>query len=121
MSDNLIVSSWGTWQGWLAIAGLSLGTFAIRYSFIGLLAGKKLPPRLERGLQLAVPAIFAALVLPLIVLSAGQFDMAVRWPHMVAALVTGGYAWWRGGLLVSIALGMGTLHGLLWWMNGAML
>ena len=34
-------SSFGTFEGWLAIIGLAIGTFAIRYSFIGLLAGKK--------------------------------------------------------------------------------
>ena len=110
-------ASFGTWQGWLAILGLALGTFAIRYSFIGLLAGKKLPPLLERALQLAVPAIFAALVVPLIVLSDGQFNMALRWPHAVAAVVTGLYAGWRGGMLVSLLIGMGTLHGLLWWVG----
>ena len=104
----------GTLQGWLAIAGLAIGTFAIRYSFIGLLAGKKLPPRFERALQLAVPAIFAALVLPLILLSAGEFNFQTRWPHMVAAALTGIYAWWRGGMLVSLVIGMTTLHVLLW-------
>ena len=44
-------SSFGTFEGWLAIIGLAIGTFAIRYSFIGLLAGKKLPPRFERALH----------------------------------------------------------------------
>ena len=33
--------SFGTPSGWLAIALLAVGTFAIRYSFIGLLAGKE--------------------------------------------------------------------------------
>lgn len=41
----------GTVDGWLAIIGLAVGTFAIRYSFIGLLAGKQLPPRFERALH----------------------------------------------------------------------
>lgn len=104
----------GTVDGWLAIVGLAIGTFAIRYSFIGLLTGKKLPPRFERALQLAVPAIFAALVLPLILLSGGQFDLNLRWPHVVAAIVTGLWAWWRGGgMLVPLVIGMATLHGLL--------
>jgi len=111
-------ASFGTWQGWVAILGLALGTFAIRYSFIGLLAGKRLPLQLERALQLAVPAIFAALVVPLIVLLDGQFNLAQRWPHAVAAIVTGLYAGWRGGMLVSLLLGMGTLHGLLWVTGG---
>ena len=109
--------SFGTVEGWLAIIGLSIGTFAIRYSFIGLLAGKKLPPRFERALQLAVPAIFAALVVPLILLQAGEFNMPARWPHIVAALVTGVYAWWRGGMLIPLVIGMAMLHGLLWCMG----
>ena len=107
------LGSFGTLDGWLAIVGLAVGTFAIRYSFIGLLAGKKLPQRFERALQLAVPAIFAALVVPLILLHAGEFNLNVRWPHIFAALVTGIHAWWRGGMLISLVIGMATLHGLL--------
>ena len=105
--------SFGTLDGWLAIIGLAVGTFTIRYSFIGLLAGKKLPQRFERALQLAVPAIFAALVVPLILLHAGELNLNVRWPHIFAALVTGIHAWWRGGMLISLVIGMATLHGLL--------
>ena len=107
----------GTFDGWLAILGLAIGTFAIRYSFIGLLAGKKLPPRVERALQLAVPTIFAALVVPLILLHAGEFNLQVRWPHIVAAVVTGVYAWWRGGMLIPLVIGMVTLHTLLWFLH----
>ncbi len=108
----------GTVDGWLAIIGLAIGTFAIRYSFIGLLAGKQLPPRFERPLQLAVPAIFAALVVPLILLNAGEFDLKARWPHLVAAIITGVYAWWRsGGMLLPLVIGMASLHGLLWLMQ----
>ena len=106
--------SFGSIDGWLAIIGLAIGTFAIRYSFIGLLAGKKLPPRFERALQLAVASIFAALVVPLILLHAGEFNLNLRWPHIAAALVTGVYAWWRGGMLISLVIGMVTLHTLLW-------
>ncbi len=104
----------GTVDGWLAIIGLAIGTFAIRYSFIGLLAGKKLPPRFERALQLAVPAIFAALVVPLILFQGNQLNLTMRWPHAVAAIITGIYAWWRGGMLLSLAIGMASLHALLW-------
>ena len=103
----------GTLDGWLAIIGLAIGTFAIRYSFIGLLAGKKLPPRFERALQLAVPAIFAALVVPLILFQGNQLNLTMRWPHAVAALITGIYAWWRGGMLLSLVIGMASLHALL--------
>ncbi|MGL4229730.1 MAG: AzlD domain-containing protein [Casimicrobium sp.] len=103
---------WGTTEGWIAVAGLSIGTFLIRYSFIGLLAGKKLPPRIERALQLAVPAIFAAIVIPLVIMTSGRIDVGLRWPHAVAAIVTGVIAWWRGGMMLPIAAGMVTLYGL---------
>lgn len=106
--------SFGTLDGWLAIIGLAIGTFAIRYSFIGLLAGKKLPPRFERALQLAVPAIFAALVVPLILFHDNQLNLTLRWPHAVSAIITGIYAWWRGGMLPSLLIGMASLHALLW-------
>jgi branched-subunit amino acid transport protein len=105
--------SFGSINGWLAIIGLAVGTFLIRYSFIGLLAGKKLPPRFERALQLAVPAIFAALVVPLILFQGNQLNLSMRWPHAVSALLTGIYAWWRGGMLLSLLIGMASLHALL--------
>ena len=104
----------GTLDGWLAIVGLAIGTFAIRYSFIGLLAGKKLSPRVERALQLAVPAIFAALVIPLIIFHGNQLNLAQRGPHLLAAVIAGSYAWWRGGMLLPLIIGMSTLHALLW-------
>jgi branched-subunit amino acid transport protein len=106
------MSIWGHADGWIAIAGLAIGTFLIRYSFIGLLAGKKLPPRFERALQLAVPAIFAALVVPLVIMLGSVANLDQRWPHAVAAIVTGIYAGWRGGMFVPLVVGMGTLHAL---------
>ncbi len=101
---------WGTPEGWIAIVGLAIGTFLIRYSFIGFFAGKRLPPKFERALQLAVPAIFAAIVVPLVVMNQSQVDLNARWPHMVAALVTGLVAWWRGGMMLPIVAGMSTLY-----------
>jgi branched-subunit amino acid transport protein len=101
---------WGTTDGWIAVAGLTVGTFLIRYSFIGLFAGKKLPPRFERAVQLAVPAIFAAIVIPLVVLANGNIDFATRWPYALAAVVTALVAWWRGGTFTPILTGMATLY-----------
>jgi branched-subunit amino acid transport protein len=107
------MSMWGHADGWIAIAGLAIGTFLIRYSFIGFLAGKKLPPRFERALQLAVPAIFAALVVPLVIMVGNIANLDQRWPHAIAAIVTGIYAWWRGGMFVPLVVGMATLHSIL--------
>jgi branched-subunit amino acid transport protein len=103
---------WGTTEGWIAVVGLTIGTFLIRYSFIGLFAGKKLPPRFERAVQLAVPAIFAAIVIPLVVMANGSLNLASRWPYVVAAVMTALIAWWRGGTFTPIVTGMATLYAL---------
>jgi branched-subunit amino acid transport protein len=105
------VSAWGSVDGWLAIAGLALGTFLIRYSFIGFLAGRRLSPLAERALQLAVPAIFAALVIPLVVMHNGELNWATRYPHAIGMVAAGAYAWWRGGMLIPIVIGMSVMHG----------
>lgn len=103
-------SIWGSIDGWIAVAGLAIGTFLIRYSFIGLLAGKKLPLKFERALQFAVPAIFAAIVIPLVVMANGRVELSLRAPHLLAACVTGLVAWWRGGMMLPVLSGMATLY-----------
>jgi branched-subunit amino acid transport protein len=100
----------GSVEGWIAILALALGTFAIRYSFIGFLAGRRMPPWFERVMRLAVLAIFAALVVPLVVLDQGRFAPALRAPHIIAALATALVAWWRGGTVLPLVAGMATLH-----------
>jgi len=100
----------GSTEGWIAILSLALGTFLIRYSFIGLLAGRTMPPWFERTMRLAVLSIFAALVVPLVVMEHGVASIAARWPHAVAALATGIVAWRRGGTVLPLAVGMATLH-----------
>jgi branched-subunit amino acid transport protein len=124
----------GSVNGWIAIACLAIGSFIIRYSFIGLLSGRTLSPGVAQTIRLAVPAILAALVVPLVVMSVngaridigirfgagtgigtGFFDSLVfgsRLPHLLAALVAGVIAWRRGGMFVPMAAGFATLYGL---------
>ncbi|MFN3628880.1 MAG: AzlD domain-containing protein [Casimicrobiaceae bacterium] len=100
----------GSIEGWVAILGLAVGTFAIRYSFIGFLAGRTMPPWFERVMRLAVLAIFAALVVPLVVLDQGRLALELRAPHLIAALATAFVAGWRGGTVLPLIVGMTTLH-----------
>lgn len=53
-------------RNWLVILALALGTFAIRYSFIGLVGDRKLPRWAERMLRYVPVAVMPALVAPLI-------------------------------------------------------
>ena len=128
----------GSVNGWIAIACLAIGSFIIRYSFIGLLSGRTLSPRVAQTIRLAVPAILAALVVPLVVMAAnGSIDIGIsvgndvgpnaggvitgffsslvfgsRLPHLLAALVGGVVAYRRGGMFIPMASGFATLYGL---------
>ena len=51
-----------SFQSWAVVLGLAVGTFLIRYSFIGVFADRDMPAWLDRALKLMVPAIFAAIV-----------------------------------------------------------
>ncbi|HMN81403.1 MAG TPA: AzlD domain-containing protein [Burkholderiaceae bacterium] len=100
----------GTSDGWIAILCLAVGTFLLRYSFLGFLDGRTLPPAAARLVQLAVPAIFAALVIPLIAMPAADAAWTSRLPHMLAAVVTGIVAFRWGGMLLPILAGFGSLY-----------
>jgi branched-subunit amino acid transport protein len=104
----------GTLTGWLAILALAGGTFLLRHAFIGLLHGRTLPPTVARAVQLAVPAILAALVVPLVLMPAPDALPASRLPHVLAALVAGVWAFRRGGMLLPMAVGFAVLHAAKW-------
>lgn len=105
----------GAAQSWLLVMGLAVGTFVIRYSFIGLFANRDMPPWLERALKLMVPAIFAAIVFSGVTMVGGQVAGLDQWPRYAAAfiaLIAAVAA--RGNMLVTVAVGMAALHGLPW-------
>lgn len=102
-------------QSWIVVLGLAVGTFLIRYSFIGLLADRAMPHWLDRALKLMVPAIFAAIVLGGVVMVGGQVADLAYWPRYAAAAVAFIVAVAsRGSMLGTVAAGMAALHGLPW-------
>ena len=103
------------WESWALVFGLGIGTFLIRYSFIGLVADKDMPIWLNRALKLMVPAIFAAIVFSSVAMVGGEVAGLNQWPRyaaavmaLVAAIAT------RGNMLVTLGVGMAALHGLPW-------
>ena len=105
----------GSTQSWIVVLGLAVGTFLIRYSFIGLFANRDMPPWLEHALKLMVPAIFAAIVCSGAVMVGGHVAGPEHWPRYAAAgvgLVTAVLS--RGGMLITVLVGMAALHGLPW-------
>jgi branched-subunit amino acid transport protein len=107
------MTSLSAWQSWLIVLGLGIGTFLIRYSFIGLLAHREMPAWLSHGLKLVVPAIFAAIVFSGVFISAGQFGGWALWPRYAAALAAFGVALLtKGNVLATVGVGMLALHAL---------
>jgi branched-subunit amino acid transport protein len=101
-------------ESWIAVLALAVGTFAIRYSFIGLFAKRDMPAWLEHGLKLIVPAIFAAIVAGGVFIAGGQFAGWAAWSRYHAACVALCVAWVsKGHLLLTVVSGMLTLHALL--------
>lgn len=102
-------------QSWIVVLGLAVGTFLIRYSFIGLLADRTMPHWLDRALKLMVPAIFAAIVLGGVVMVGGQVADLTQWPRYAAAAVAFIVAIAsRGSMLGTVIAGMAVLHGMPW-------
>ena len=110
-----MIANLGPTQSWLLVLGLAIGTFLIRYSFIGLLADRDMPPWLERALKLMVPAIFAAIVFSGVVMVGGEVAGLDQWPRYAAAFIALVAAFAaRGSMLVTVVVGMAALHGLPW-------
>ena len=109
------MSSLTTLQSWSVVFGLAIGTFLIRYSFIGLFADRDMPVWLDRALKLMVPAIFAAIIFSGVFMVGGQLAGLDQWPRYVAAVIAFFAAVVsRGNMLVTLGVGMAVLHGLPW-------
>jgi branched-subunit amino acid transport protein len=102
-------------ESWLVVLGLAVGTFLIRYSFIGLFANREMPQWLAHGLKLIVPAIFAAIVATGLFISAGQFGGWALWPRYAAAALAFAIAIkTKGNILATVGVGMLALHAFTW-------
>jgi branched-subunit amino acid transport protein len=98
-----------SWHIWLIIITLGVGTFLIRFSFLGLLGNRALPPWVLRHLRYTAVAVLPAIATPLVLWPAateGQTDPA-RLGAAVLALVVG---YVLKNAIWAIAAGMGALY-----------
>lgn len=98
---------------WLIIVVLGLGTFLLRYSFLGLVGGRRLPEWTLRYLRYTAVAVLPGLVAPLVLwpqATGGQPDPARL--IAAAATVVGGLV--TRNTLVAILSGFCTLYLALW-------
>lgn len=109
--------TWTNSEIWTIIGLLAVGTFAIRFSFLGLLGGATLPPVVLRLLRYTPVAVIPGMVAPLVLwpqATGGQTDL----PRLLAALVTFGVGVWTKNLIASILSGAATLYAGLWLSGG---
>lgn len=98
---------------WIVIIGLALGSFALRFVFIGFVGDRPLPPWLLRHLRYTAVAILPALVTPLVIWPAatnGEPDPA----RLAAAAVTLVVGFLTKNVLAAIFSGAATLYALLY-------
>lgn len=98
-----------TYNVWLVIVLLGLGTYLVRFSFLGLLGRRALPEWVLRHLRYTPVAVMPGLVAPLVLWPAatdGETDPA----RLAAALVTLGVGLKTRNVLLSILLGGLTLY-----------
>jgi len=97
---------------WIVIFGLGLGSFLLRFTFLGFVGDRPLPAWLVRHLRYTAVAILPALVAPLVVYSGegGSTDPT----RVAAALVTLGAGMWTRNVLAAIGAGALTLFALVY-------
>lgn len=76
---------------WSVILGLGAVTFLIRFSFLGLLGDRRLPPLAERALRYVPTAVLPALAAPMVVFDreTGGLAPAPLWIAAALALAVG--------------------------------
>jgi branched-subunit amino acid transport protein len=102
-------------QLWTIILTLGVGTFLIRFSFLGVLGNRELPPWLLRHLRYTAVGILPAMVTPLVLwpeATGGALDPV----RILAAAVGLGVGLWTKNAIWAIVSGMGSF-----WALGALL
>lgn len=95
---------------WLLIAGLALTSFIPRASFILLFSRWNVPGPLQRALRYVPAAVFSAILVPELVLSAGSVHLGLDNPRLLAGILAGAVAWRARNTLLTIVTGMLALH-----------
>ncbi|WP_416370095.1 AzlD domain-containing protein [Tritonibacter mobilis] len=98
---------------WLVIAGLAIGSYGLRFAFIGLVGNRTMPAWLMRHLRYTAVAIIPALVAPLVVWPAptqGEPSLI----HFAAAALTFVVAVFSKNVLLAMATGACSLWTLMY-------
>lgn len=96
---------------WIVIVLLGLGTYLIRFSFLGLIGNRTLPDWVLRHLRYVAVAVLPGLIAPLVVwpqATGGHLDPA----RLAAAFIAFGIGIFSKNTVASIIGGMIALYGM---------
>ena len=97
---------------WIVIFALGIGSFLLRFTFLGFVGDRPLPAWLTRHLRYTAVAILPALIAPLVVFS-GE-NGSTEPTRVVAAVVTLVVGMWTRNVLAAIGAGTLTVLGLVY-------
>ena len=98
---------------WVVILCIGIGAYLIRFSFLGLIGDRDLPPLANKLLRYVPVAVLPAIVTPLVLspqATGDDFDPA----RAIAALAALAFGTWRRSVIGAILAGMTTLYFGLW-------
>lgn len=93
-----------TW-GWPALAGLVVGSYALKSLGLVVLGDRRVPARVEELLSLLPAALFGALIIVSTFASDRSLVIDARAAGLAAAAIT---VWRRAGVLVVVVAAAGT-------------
>lgn len=81
-------------------------TFGVRYGVLALVSKLSLPPAVLDALKFIPPAVLTAIVVPAVLMPAGQLDFHLDNAYLVAGVAAALISWRSKNLLLTIVLGM---------------
>lgn len=99
---------------WIVIIGLGLGSFALRFAFLGLVGDRAMPDWLMRHLRYTVVAIMPALVAPLVMWPAATGGTPDPLRLSAAALALG-VSYMRKNIYWGMGAGAALMLGAAYW------
>ncbi|UPV98867.1 AzlD domain-containing protein [Halorussus gelatinilyticus] len=105
-----MATDYGSVTLWLVILAAGVGTFLIRFSFIGLFGLlDDVPAVVERALRFVPAAVLAALVAPQLVVVDGSVALSPANPRLLAGALAALVAWRTEDVLATLVAGMAGL------------
>ncbi len=94
---------------WIVILLLGLGTFFIRFSFLGLIGSREMPGWILRHLRYVAVAVMPGLIAPLVLWPPAN-DGNTEPTRLIAAMVAFAIGMWTKRVIGAVAGGMGALY-----------